>query len=278
MRPDRTIGAVTALVVGAVTALAFAQSFHALRGFAEAQQVVPVGWGWMFAATIDGFVLAALLTSLSLSLQGDRSTAPWAVRVLAITAAAISLVFNLQHVPAGMARWGAAVPPVAVLAGFEVLLLQLRRAVHRHDPADRLPPAAAPTSHLQAHPYPAAIEKPERAGLPADHTPETAAALTGAEPPAATSGPQAEAASTLLVGVPEVSSTEAVARRQARQFYDQQTAAGQRVTGASLGRAIGRSERYGRLLLAEFRAGDKGSDLPNGDGEAPGNQGDPMTP
>ena len=62
MRPDRTIGAVTALVVGAVTALAFAQSFHALRTFAEAQQVVPARWGWMFAATIDGFVLAALLT------------------------------------------------------------------------------------------------------------------------------------------------------------------------------------------------------------------------
>jgi len=120
MRPDRTIGAVTALVVGAVTALAFAQSFHALRGFAEAQQVVPVGWGWMFAATIDGFALAALLTSLSLSLQGDHGAAPWAVRALAVTAVAISLVFNLQHVPTGMARWGAAVPPVAVLAGLEV--------------------------------------------------------------------------------------------------------------------------------------------------------------
>jgi hypothetical protein len=264
MRPDRTIGAVTALVVGAVTALAFAQSFHALRSFAEAQQIVPARWGWMFAATIDGFVLAALLTSLSLSLQGDRGAAPWAVRVLAVTAAAISLVFNLQHVPAGMARWGAAVPPVAVLAGLEVLLLQVRRAVHRHDPAGRLlPAAAAPASHLLARSHPAAIEQPDRAGLPADDTPEAAAARTGTEPPAA-SGPQAEAASTLLDGVPEVSSAEAVARQQARQFYDQQTAAGQRVTGASLGRAIGRSERYGRLLLAEFRAGAEQGRTRNG--------------
>jgi hypothetical protein len=264
MRSDRTIGAVTALVVGTVTALAFAQSFHALRTFAEAQQIVPAGWGWMFAATIDGFVLAALLTSLSLSLQGDRGAAPWSVRILAVTAAAISLVFNLQHVPAGMARWGAAVPPVAVLAGLEVLLLQVRRAVHRHDPADRLPPAAAaPTSHVLARSHPAAIEQPDRAGLPADHTPEAAAARTGTEPPAA-SGPQAEAASTLLDGVAEVSSAEAVARQQARQFYDQQTAAGQRVTGASLGRAIGRSERYGRLLLAEFRAGAEQGRTRNG--------------
>jgi Protein of unknown function (DUF2637) len=269
MRPDRTIGAVTALVVGAVTALAFAQSFHALRSFAEAQQIVPARWGWMFAATIDGFVLAALLTSLSLSLQGDRGAAPWAVRVLAVTAATISLVFNLQHVPAGMARWGAAVPPVAVLAGLEVLLLQVRRAVHRHDPADQVPlAAAAPTFHHQAHSHPAAIEQPDRAGLPADHTPETAAAPTGTEPLAAASGPQAEAASSLLVGVAEASAAEAAARRQARRFYDQQTAAGQRVTGASLGRAIGRSERYGRLLLAEFRAAEQ-ERTPNGDRRPP---------
>lgn len=140
MRLERTIGALTALVVGAVTALAFAQSFHALRTFAEAHGVVPPGWGWMFAAPIDGFVLAALLTSLSLSLQEDRGAAPWAVRLLAVTAAAISLVFNLQHVPAGMARWGAAVPPVAVLAGLEVLLLQVRRAVTRQPTAAPLPP------------------------------------------------------------------------------------------------------------------------------------------
>jgi hypothetical protein len=224
----------------------------------------------MFAATIDGFVLAALLTSLSLSLQGDRTAAPWAVRVLAVTAAAISLVFNLQHVPAGMARWGAAVPPVAVLTGLEVLLLQVRRAVHRHDPPGQLPSAAAaPTSHLQAHSHPAAIERPDRAGLPADRTSEAAAAATGTEPPAAANGPEVEAAPSPLVGVPEVSSAEAVARWQARQFYDQQTAAGQRVTGAALGRAIGRSERYGRLLLAEFRAAAEQDRTPNGDRRPP---------
>jgi hypothetical protein len=65
--------------------------------------------------------------------------------------------------------------------------------------------------------------------------------------------------------VPEASSAEAVAR----QFYDQQTAAGQRVTGAALGRAIGRSERYGRLLLAEFRATAEQEPTRNGDRRPP---------
>ena len=257
MRLERAIGALTALVVGAVTALAFAQSFHALRTFAEAQRVVPAGWGWMFAATIDGFVLAALLTSLSLSLQGDRGAAPWAVRLLAVTAAAISLVFNLQHVPAGMARWGAAVPPVAVLAGLEVLLLQVRRAANRHGIA------ASPPPRQPRHPA------SKHAGTLRQSSSRRPRPCQAPQPEAARNRPGGGATGTqrsqmrqrpaLPLGVPEATSAEAAARQQARQLYDQQTAAGQRVTGAALGRAIGRSERYGRLLLAEFRAEDEGS-------------------
>ena len=253
MRLERAIGGLTAVVVGAVTTLAFAQSFHALRSFAEARRIVPAGWGWMFAATIDGFVLAALLTSLSLSLQGDRGTAPWAVRLLAVTAAAISLVFNLQHVPAGMARWGAAVPPVAVLAGLEVLLLQVRRAANRQGAAAPPSPATARARDTEARSHAVAIQQPDTPALPGPANPE------GTEPDSAEARQEASeaprtATPALPLDVPEATSAEAAARRQARQLYDQQIAAGQRVTGAALGRAIGRSERYGRLLLAEFRA------------------------
>jgi Protein of unknown function (DUF2637) len=278
MRLERIIGALTAAVVGAVTALAFAQSFHALRTFAEAQQVVPVGWGWMFAATIDGFVLAALLTSLSLSLQEDRGTAPWAVRGLAVTAATISLVFNLQHVPLGMARWGAAVPPVAVLAGLEVLLLQVRRAAGRQVRAAPPPPSAA-TSAASVQParHAAAMAEQDAAGLPTPPTREAAADPIHPGPASVPRKPDGAAVPESLPGMPEARSAEAALRQRARQVYDQLTAAGQRVTGAALGRAIGRSERYGRLLLADFRAHDEGFDRHNGDGAASGKQGDPMT-
>jgi hypothetical protein len=278
MRLEQTIGAVTAVVVGAVTALAFAQSFHALRTFAEAERVVPVGWGWMFAATIDGFVLAALLTSLSLSLQEDRGTAPWAVRALAVTAATISLVFNLQHVPAGMARWGAAVPPVAVLAGLEVLLLQVRRAAGRQVRAAPPPPSAAtPAAGVQPARHAAATEEPDAADLPTQPLHGAAAGPAHPEPAPGPRNPDSAAAPGSLPGMPEARSAQAAARQQARQLYDRLTAAGHHVTGAALGRAIGRSERYGRLLLADFRAHDEGSDRRNGDGAAPGEQGGPMT-
>ena len=277
MRPARAIGAVTALVVGAVTALAFAQSFHALRSFAEAQQVVPAGWGWMFAATIDGFVLAALLTSLSLSLQGDRGAAPWAVRLLAVTAAAISLVFNLQHVPAGMARWGAAVPPVAVLAGLEVLLLQVRRAATRQPTAaPPAPPAAAPAASAQPAAHAAAIEQPDAPDLPAHPTRQAPVDPTHPQPASGPREPDPAAVPASLPGMAEPGAAEAAARQQARQVYDRLTAAGQRVTGAALGRAIGRSERYGRLLLAEFRTTAEPETTRNGD-ERPPDAGSPTT-
>jgi hypothetical protein len=268
VRLERAIGGLTAVVVGAVTALAFAQSFHALRSFAEAQRIVPAGWGWMFAATIDGFVLAALLTSLSLSLQGDRGAAPWAVRLLAVTAAAISLVFNLQHVPAGMARWGAAVPPVAVLTGLEVLLLQVRRAASRQGAATPPAPATARAHGTEARPHAAAIQPPDTPTPPGPANPE------GTEPDSTEAPAEANSAPTpappaLPLEVAEVPSAEAAARRQARRLYDQQTAAGQRVTGAALGRAIGRSERYGRLLLAEFRTAAEQERTLNGDPRPP---------
>jgi hypothetical protein len=275
MRLERVIGALTALVVGAVTALAFAQSFHALRTFAEAQRVVPAGWGWMFAATIDGFVLAALLTSLSLSLQEDRGTAPWAVRALAVTAAGISLVFNLQHVPAGMARWGAAVPPVAVLAGLEVLLLQVRRAANRQGAAAAPSPATAPARGMEPRWHAAVIQPPDTPALSGPANPDGAELDSAEAPPEASKAPTT-ATPALPLDVPEATSAEAAARRQARQFYDRQTAAGQRVTGAALGRAIGRSERYGRLLLAEFRAAAEQEQTPNGDRRPP-TEGSPTT-
>jgi hypothetical protein len=228
------------------------------------------------AATIDGFVLAALLTSLSLSLQGDRGAAPWAVRALAVTAAVISLVFNLQHVPAGMARWGEAVPPVAVLAGLEVLLLQVRRAVTRQGSAAPLsPPAVATAPGVQSAGHAAAIAQSDALGVPAHGSLEAEANPKRVEAAPAPGEPQTEAVPVSLPGMPQASATEAAARQQARQLYVQLTAAGQRVTGAALGRAIGRSERYGRLLLTEFRAAANHEAARNG--ERPPLDADPFT-
>jgi hypothetical protein len=44
-------------------------------------------------------------------------------------------------------------------------------------------------------------------------------------------------------------------RDRARQLYVEAQAAGRKLTGADLGRALGTSDSYGRLLLREFRTG-----------------------
>ena len=47
--------------------------------------------------------------------------------------------------------------------------------------------------------------------------------------------------------------TDAATRQRALQLIADAEATGRSMTGAELGRAIGRSDRYGRLLLREFR-------------------------
>jgi hypothetical protein len=165
--------------------------------------------------------------------------------------------------------------PVAVLAGLEVLLLQVRRAAGRQPTAaPPPPPVTTPAASLQPAQHPAAIPQPEGADLPSQSNREAAVDPTDAGPAPVPREPASAAVPASLPGMPAAGSAEAAAR----QLYDQLTAAGQRVTGAALGRAIGRSERYGRLLLADFRAQDQGSDRRDGDGAAAHKQAGPMPP
>jgi hypothetical protein len=53
---------------------------------------------------------------------------------------------------------------------------------------------------------------------------------------------------------------DAATRERALQLITEAQAAGRKLTGAQLGRAIGRSDRYGRLLLREFRTTGSSSD------------------
>jgi hypothetical protein len=53
--------------------------------------------------------------------------------------------------------------------------------------------------------------------------------------------------------VATISSRGSGARDRARRLYVEAQAAGRKLTGADLGRALGTSDSYGRLLLREFR-------------------------
>ena len=53
---------------------------------------------------------------------------------------------------------------------------------------------------------------------------------------------------------------DAATRHRARQLYVEAQAAGRKLTGAELGRALGTSDSYGRLLLREFRTSHTAAD------------------
>jgi hypothetical protein len=78
--------------------------------------------------------------------------------------------------------------------------------------------------------------------------------------PAGDPQPQQGRIATAAASVP---AEDAATRERALKLYAEAEAAGRRLTGTQLGRAIGRSDRYGRLLLREFRATTNTS----GDGE-----------
>ena len=90
----------------------------------------------------------------------------------------------------------------------------------------------APTADAMARP---AAARPRRRSEPAP------AAVEGAGRPSAPA-----------VQPPSVPG-DAATRDRARQLYVEAQATGRRLTGADLGRALGTSDSYGRLLLREFR-------------------------
>jgi hypothetical protein len=60
-------------------------------------------------------------------------------------------------------------------------------------------------------------------------------------------------ASSITASNPSAVHTDAATRERALLLVTEAQATGRKLTGAELGRAIGRSDRYGRLLLREFR-------------------------
>jgi hypothetical protein len=157
---------------------------------------------------------------------------------------AASVAFNILHAldqalaPAGwVAALVFAMPPVALVLATHLLLQQgVWRRQH-----DRGVPAAGAGGEVGAPQAAGARTRPVTAS---PGQPDSAAASAGAagrpSPPA----------------VPPPSAPgDPATRDRARQLYVEAQAAGRKLTGADLGRALGTSDSYGRLLLREFRTG-----------------------
>ena len=141
--------AATAGVIALATG-SFVLSYDALHHLAESNQV-PRPLAWIWPLIVDGFIITASLAVLHAVLRGRSARYPW---VLVLGFSTMSVAFNvLQARPTGIARLVAAIPPLALVLSFELLMRQLR---------DRLTlPASEGTLHNGVVDTACSAEQPE---------------------------------------------------------------------------------------------------------------------
>lgn len=217
----RWIRPTTALGVFGLAVAAFVLSYDALHALALASGIRP-GLAWIWPLVVDGFIVVASLSVLAAN-RARSAAYPWA---LVGTFSALSIGFNIAHAPDALtAQAVAAIPPLALMLAFELLMRQI--------------PTVARSDRTATRPHPA----PDPAeSAPFVRLPATMPDLDPTEPGAPTDQAGPDPTSTLPV------------RDQARQVFAERLAAGEPVTGAALARALGISDRYGQRLLAELRA------------------------
>jgi Protein of unknown function (DUF2637) len=236
LRDGRWVQPTSATGVLGIGAAAFLLSYDALHSLALASGVRP-GLARIWPGVLDGFIVVATLTVVAAKRASRPTWYPWALVVLF---SAASVPFNILHAldkALAQAGWVAALvfamPPVALVLATHLLLQQgVWRRQHSETAA-----AVEEREGEDATPRSADVStSPAREGL---RQPEFA--------------PTALRAASPLPASLERQPADAATRDRARQLYVQAQAAGRKLTGADLGRALGTSDSYGRLLLREFR-------------------------
>jgi len=115
-----TVGVITLAMAG------FTMSYGALHGLAL-EEGVPARLAWLWPLVVDGFIVVASLAVLHAVLEHRSTVYPWA---LVLGFSAVSVSFNVVHAaPTTVARLVAAVPPLALVLSFELLMRQVRAAL-----------------------------------------------------------------------------------------------------------------------------------------------------
>jgi Protein of unknown function (DUF2637) len=214
LRDGRWVQPVSAAGVLGIGAAAFLLSYDALHSLAVASGVRP-GLARIWPGVLDGFIVVATLTVVAAKRARQPTWYPWALVALF---SAASVAFNILH---ALDRYLAAARWVGPLV-FAMPPLALVLATHL-----LLQQGAWRRQHTQAAARPAAA-------VPADNR-----------------GPEPEANSTTVSNRSAVH-TDAATRERALLLVTEAQAAGRKLTGAQLGRAIGRSDRYGGCCCASF--------------------------
>jgi len=139
--------------VAALAASGFTMSYGALHSLAR-DSGVPATLAWLWPLVVDGFIVVASLSVLHAVLEARPARYPWCLLLLF---SAVSVAGNVAHgAPTPVGRLVAAVPPVALVLAFDLLMRQVRRLLepaHDTGPVAQLPadePSAAPARSVEA--------------------------------------------------------------------------------------------------------------------------------
>jgi Protein of unknown function (DUF2637) len=126
----------TAVVLG-VAGAAFFTSFEAIRDFAERSGGIRAEHAWLVPLLVDSFIFISSAADLWFTVTGAarsvdgwaQRTIIWSPKLLLALAASGSFALNIAHAePIWAARGVAAIPPIALVLTFEILLAVVRRA------------------------------------------------------------------------------------------------------------------------------------------------------
>jgi hypothetical protein len=237
LRDGRWVQPTSAAGVLGIGAAAFLLSYDALHSLALASGVRP-GLARIWPGVLDGFIVVATLTVVAAKRASRPTWYPWTLVVLF---SAASVAFNILHAidqalaPAGwVAALVFAMPPVALVLATHLLLQQ---GVWRRQHSETAAAVGEREGERATPPSADTATRPAREGLGQPQSAPTALVAASRQPAPS----------------PQRPPTDAATRDRARQLYVQAQAAGRKLTGADLGRALGTSDSYGRLLLREFR-------------------------
>jgi Protein of unknown function (DUF2637) len=181
-------------------------------------------WPWI----VDGFIVVASLAVLQAVPTGRKPLYPW---LLVLGISALSVTFTVLHAPRNLvAQLVAAIPPLALVLSFELLMRQIH---HRLEYPTAWPTAVVPASPpaTQRIHGSSATEEVAQAGRSLD-------ASEAARPPSP--------------GGKATRSPRAVTLARARELLLELHETGRPVTTAALAERLGVSAGYARRLLREL--------------------------
>lgn len=219
-----TTAGVTALAVGA-----FLLSYDALHQLARTSHV-PAPLAWLWPLIVDGFILVASLAVLDAVHTGRPARYPW---LLVLAFSTLSVTFNVLHAPPDLvAQLVAAIPPLALVLSFELLMRQLH---HRFERA----------RHRRSHAATALPRKNQRPS--ASETRLAATTSVATLPSAQPARPPVTSSAAKTTRAPR-----AVTQARAEAVRDDCNRSGQPVTSAVLAERLGISAGYARRLLRDL--------------------------